>query len=215
MIGNRCCQRTSICQAAAASRRARRPRDGSAVGAARAGDRRSWSAARRPSAPPAAMEERHAHGLQTARPRLGDQRALDHDGDDQDPAVHDLQPGRVDLRESPAGSAAGRSRRRRRRRRSDRRGRRRATCRRARRPRSPISVYCVDVEAFDDCTSAVSARPPMPAKRPPRRVARDAHGGDVDAGREGRRVVRADGVQQPPERDVLEPEPDQQRRPRS
>ena len=36
-------------------------------------------------------------GLSPPVPVLGDQRALDHDGGDQDPAVDDLQPRRVDL----------------------------------------------------------------------------------------------------------------------
>src|SRR5256884_475834 len=45
-----------------------------------------------------------------------------------------------------------------------------------------------------------------PVARPPHRV-------DVDAAGEGRRVVAPDGVQQPPERDQPQAEPDEQRQP--
>ena len=127
-------------------------------------------------------------GPQPARPRPGDQRAAEHDGRDQDGAVDDLQPRRIDLEvreqvlqqvdreraedgaDQPAAAA-----RERRAAEHERRDGEQCVLRRVGRVRRLHQRG--EREAADAGEEA--AEP----------VARDAHGRDVHAGREGGRVV--------------------------
>src|SRR4029077_5543386 len=74
-------------------------------------------------------------------------------------------------------------------------------------------VYSVELDALAEFTRPVRARPPDPGEQAAEPVGRHSHRVDVDAAGKGRRVVASDRVQQPPERDQPQAEPDEQGQP--
>ena len=152
------------------------------------------------------------HGTERAAPAPGCEHALDHDGDDEDEAVHDLQPRRVDLeRGEQVLEQEDRERGE-----DD--------------PDEPAAATGQRGPAEDDggdCDERVLLRRGRVGRvhetgqgetadtreQAAQAVAHDAHCCDVHAGRERRRVVGADREEEAPVRDELEPVPDQQRQP--
>ena len=131
------------------------------------------------------------------RGRRGLQPRADDDADDEQAAVDDLVPASLETSSAPtAASASGR-----------------CSTRRASMPSSPprpppsgvppsataasaISVYCGEAGGLRrQHERGQRDRRPTAANRPAERVGDDAHGGDVDAGAEGGRVVAADRVE--------------------